>query len=209
MGNWTSQSPLTASRSNLTSSGYEPKLQSGITDVESVSLTPREGKISSTATPTKISQPISSVPASGTENQCRIKNQTLLSANDSTKKDVITEPIFGVTLSFVHSFIEDNGGRSAFEGKDTTWVCDNIIVQKYKDSDGRSVCKQLRLSKPKVIGMNEEIKWFISHAWKYKFLDVVDALAYTLRQLKEPEDVIIWFDLFFSSSIRKTHSYFV
>ena len=120
-----------------------------------------------------------------------------------------SEPIFGVKLSFIHSFIEENGGRSTFEGKDTTWVCDNIIVQKYKDSDGRSVCKQLRFSKLKVIGMNEEIKWFISHAWKYKFLDVVDALAYTLRQLKEPEDVIIWFDLFFSSSIRKTHSYFV
>ena len=34
---------------------------------------------------------------------------------------------------------------------------------------------------------------FVSHAWKYKFLDVVNALA---RHLKDEPDTFIWFDLF-------------
>ena len=34
---------------------------------------------------------------------------------------------------------------------------------------------------------------FISHAWKYLFLDVVDALLY---HFQHESDIIIWFDLF-------------
>jgi tetratricopeptide (TPR) repeat protein len=38
-----------------------------------------------------------------------------------------------------------------------------------------------------------EAKVFISHAWKYEFLDVVDALMY---HFKDEADIIVWFDLF-------------
>ena len=38
-----------------------------------------------------------------------------------------------------------------------------------------------------------EAKVFISHAWKYEFLDVVDALTF---HFKHEADIIVWFDLF-------------
>jgi hypothetical protein len=34
---------------------------------------------------------------------------------------------------------------------------------------------------------------FISHAWKYTFLDVIDALV---NHFQSTPDIIIWFDLF-------------
>jgi hypothetical protein len=37
---------------------------------------------------------------------------------------------------------------------------------------------------------------FVSHAWKYKFLDVVDALKSHFNASEEMDSVVIWFDLF-------------
>ncbi len=37
---------------------------------------------------------------------------------------------------------------------------------------------------------------FISHGWKMKFLDVLDALRFHFREKSKTEDIILWFDLF-------------
>ena len=37
--------------------------------------------------------------------------------------------------------------------------------------------------------------WFYSHAWKYRFLDVVNAAKLFFRQIPE-EDPVLWFDIF-------------
>lgn len=144
------------------------------------------------------------------------ENKPIITYNEISNYKTPTlqmETIFGIKLSYLHSFIEKNGGRDFFNGKDTSWVCDNVIVKNYKDNYGLSVCQQLYSSEPNCVGINKDIKWFVSHAWKYMFLDVVDSLTYTLKPLEskpdEPYDVVIWFDLFslHQSGKRETVSY--
>ena len=44
---------------------------------------------------------------------------------------------------------------------------------------------------------------FISHAWKYKFLDVVDALK---SHFKATPDIIVWFDMFSNNQLKAAKS---
>ncbi|MFN9909593.1 MAG: hypothetical protein ACK56F_26330, partial [bacterium] len=46
-----------------------------------------------------------------------------------------------------------------------------------------------------------EANVFISHAWKYKFLDVVDAL---LHHFNDRPDIVVWFDLFSNNQHQAT-----
>ncbi len=102
-------------------------------------------------------------------------------------------PREGIRLSHIHDFIYLFGGRSAFEGLTTSDVCDNVI----KPATGHvqvSYCEML-------MDQQEDEEWltvgpaqvFISHAWAYKFLDVVDALFF---HFKNKQNIFIWFDLF-------------
>lgn len=157
-------------------------------------IAPKNMSTSIKASTSAVSTPVTEGQACHVSVHEEIVDQSSVSTQMTTpRKD---ETIFGIKLSYLFLFVKENGDRSFFEDKSTAWVCDNIIIKKYKDSDGLSVCQQLRHSKPDVVGTNEQIKWFISHAWNYKFLDVVDALSYTFRRLDESEDVIVWFDLF-------------
>jgi hypothetical protein len=75
----------------------------------------------------------------------------------------------------------------SFEGLTvtTTDVCESI-VKPLTAASQCSYCDVLgSTSKPAQV--------FISHAWKFKFLDVVDAL---LHHFRDSPDTIIWFDLF-------------
>jgi len=98
-------------------------------------------------------------------------------------------PKHGVRLSYYAQFVEECGGRDALQGLTTTEVCDTFV----KPATARlqaSYCDLLAWQDHGAVGMASV---FISHAWKYVFLDVVDALLYHFRD--EP-GIVVWFDLF-------------
>ncbi|KAJ3059277.1 Kinesin light chain 3, partial [Rhizoclosmatium hyalinum] len=66
---------------------------------------------------------------------------------------------------------------------------------------GLSLCAQLYLEADNPISsVSKDAKWFISHAWKYKFLDVVSSLFHFAQKHNlDPATTIIWFDLFSNS----------
>eukprot|EP00605_Chrysophyceae_sp_TOSAG23-4_P000662 GSChrysophyteH1.ASY1.ANO1.744.1 assembled CDS len=105
-------------------------------------------------------------------------------------------PTVGVKLSVFLKFIEDNGGRDAFVKKPfvkepltTTDVC-NKFLKPITSEKEQSYCEYLQEQKSPDVG---EASVFISHAWKYTFVEVVDALEHHFSN--EP-DIFIWFDLF-------------
>ena len=99
-------------------------------------------------------------------------------------------PKGGVRLSFFNEFIQQCGGRDACIGKTTSDVCSEIIM-KLTGSYACSVCDLLHALNHTAYAGKADV--FISHAWKYHFLDVVDILE---DHFKDRPDVIIWFDLF-------------
>jgi hypothetical protein len=130
-------------------------------------------------------------------------------------------PKHGLTLKEILKFIEKNGGKERFKDMTTTQVCDEVLKVATKDhqcsycelllledvdSDGdasitnhhqRSIgidyVANVRRKESKKDGSVGKAEVFVSHAWKYKFLDVVSALEY---HFKDTPDIIIWFDLF-------------
>lgn len=108
--------------------------------------------------------------------------------NNSQPASTLPFPKDGISMSAIDEFMEFCGGKHLFYGLTTTDA--NIEAQKpvtyaYK----MSFCDYLlHTNKP---GVKKPIA-FISHAWKYKFLDVLDAVRNHYRD----QDPVIWFDLF-------------
>ena len=71
----------------------------------------------------------------------------------------------------------------------TTDVC-NKFLKPITSEKQQSYCEYLQEQNSPDVG---EATVFISHAWKYTFVEVVDALEHHFS--KEP-DIFIWFDLF-------------
>lgn len=98
-------------------------------------------------------------------------------------------PKTGVKVSHLGTFIAQCGGRAALRGLTTTQV--NDAHQKPLTFSAQSSYCNLLLSQGDAACGTASV--FISHAWKYVFLDVVDALEHHFRHAP---DTIIWFDLF-------------
>jgi tetratricopeptide (TPR) repeat protein len=98
-------------------------------------------------------------------------------------------PKHGVKLRHYDEFIQLCGGRNRLKGLTTTDVCDQFIKPMTMHIQG-SYCDLLTQQNHPAVGT---ARVFISHAWKYKFLDVMDALLYHFRH---DTSIIIWFDLF-------------
>ena len=100
-------------------------------------------------------------------------------------------PKAGVRLKWIiEEFIPSCGGREKLLEMTTGQVCENIT--KYRTRMEKvSYCQML-----KAAGRNDAYadtaSVFVSHAFEYKFLDTVDALAFHLQD--EYEEVIIWWD---------------
>merc|ERR1711991_317115 len=135
-------------------------------------------------------------------------------------------PLEGVKLKVFLDFIEEMGGRQVFyktvfeKEKSRSWgfcpcfsrsvlkakevpltttdVC-NMFLKELTAAKAQSYVEYLTERNSPDVGMATA---FIFHAWKYNFLDVVDALQYHFSS--EP-DVYIWFDLF-SNNQHKTSS---
>jgi len=85
------------------------------------------------------------------------------------RKDTLPFPRVGIKLSSVDSLINECGGRSVLEGLTSTDV--NNMYQKPQTIHKKSsYCDYLKTRDPNSVGAQV----FISHAWKYKFLEVVD-----------------------------------
>ena len=101
-------------------------------------------------------------------------------------------PKEGVRLSYFNDIIDSFGGRTALAGLTTTDVCNNF-VKPACEALKASYCDYLSQTQIKHSCPVGKATVFISHAWKYVFLDVVEALQYHFR---DDPDVIVWFDLF-------------
>lgn len=106
-----------------------------------------------------------------------------------------SEDLLGVKFSYFEQFIAENGGRETFTGKTTSEINATVLAP-ICDRNGMSVCQQLLQQKSSFVG---KPAWFISHAWSYQFLDVIEAVGLTLRRRDGEDkyrDVVIWFDQF-------------
>jgi tetratricopeptide (TPR) repeat protein len=109
------------------------------------------------------------------------------------EKETIPFPKYGIRLSYLIEFIERITGndRSKLVGKTTDAVSREFVVPLTKEQ-ACSYCELLLFQEHPAVGI---ATIFISHAWRFQFLDVVDALTGHFARSKE-KDPIIWFDLF-------------
>ncbi|GFH55193.1 TPR-like protein [Chaetoceros tenuissimus] len=110
-------------------------------------------------------------------------------------EETIPFPKNGIKLSYLlNEFVEECGGRKALKGKTTTDVNEDFVKPFTKDYE-QSYCDMI-LEKAKdnddLNGVVTTATVFISHAWKYKFLHVLDALK---DHFKDEPDKIVWFDI--------------
>jgi hypothetical protein len=96
----------------------------------------------------------------------------------------------GVTMKFLDEFIDSHGGESFFYGKSTTEVSDNLISRLTAES-GLAYCTLKKNEGSKEV---RDATIFVSHAWRYKFLDLISALKYKLGD--EAKTEVLWIDLF-------------
>ena len=111
-------------------------------------------------------------------------------------------PRGGVRLSFFKEFISNPFWTPVqnydFNGKTTTSVCEDIVKLVTKQYEC-SLCDLLKALNHSAYAETADV--FISHAWKYTFLDVVDILEH---HFEGNPDVVIWFDLFCNNQHQAT-----
>lgn len=109
--------------------------------------------------------------------------------------DDIESPTLGISLSGILDFIETNGGKKAFSMLTTAQVCD-IFIKPATFTKRESFCDMQHRAQPSRVNAANV---FVSHAWGYQFLNVVDALENwvppSAPALKR-EDYFFWFDIF-------------
>jgi hypothetical protein len=114
----------------------------------------------------------------------------------------------GIRFSRLGEVIDMLGGRDALIGKNTTAVS-NEHLKPLTEASGMSLCDQLASQGGDLALFVAEGNWFISHAWSYQFLHVIEAITIFLETEKTKSDgrgeAVIWFDMF-SNSQHATHS---
>ena len=100
----------------------------------------------------------------------------------------------GVSLSLFDEIVESWGGAEGLEGLSTTEV--NELFQKPSTFDCGSSTVSMLLKEGRHLEKIGPANVFVSHAWKYIFLDVVKALKSHFCEEEQSQGVFIWFDLF-------------
>ena len=98
-------------------------------------------------------------------------------------------PMDGIPVNFLQEFINENGGDAAFEGLTTDDVKERFVVPKTLATQ-LSMCAQLKQEGDARV---ETATWFVSHAWRYKFLDLVQALEHFFAD--KGVSTVIWLDV--------------
>ncbi|KAF0717288.1 Aste57867_2385 [Aphanomyces stellatus] len=103
-----------------------------------------------------------------------------------------------LTLGFFKHFVEIHGGRDAFQGLTTTAVC-KTLVKPFTSASKLSLVDHVLQELPEAHKYVKHATWFVSHAWNYEFLDVVDALTDFFDdqdEINDSDDVAVWFCMF-------------
>jgi tetratricopeptide (TPR) repeat protein len=147
------------------------------------------------------------------QSPCRVSYLGSSPTNDSPKCPLGTEPApdtplppfstLGIRYGKLDDVIELLGGEDALWDLSTDEVCTKYLKPLTKQS-GLSLCEQLQCSEPADSAQSTvaEANWFISHAWSYKFMDVIEAISEFMEKEYDAytrEDVVIWFDMFSNS----------
>jgi hypothetical protein len=101
-------------------------------------------------------------------------------------------PIDGAPFTFLREFIDANGGEAAFHGLTTDNVKDLLVVPLTQVTK-LSLFAQMKQDGDARV---QPATWFVSHAWRYQFLDLVRALE---AFFADRSGVVIWLDLFSTS----------
>ncbi|KAI8618074.1 hypothetical protein BC830DRAFT_1079451 [Chytriomyces sp. MP71] len=105
--------------------------------------------------------------------------------------DVNYFSIKGFSLSYFHELVEQWGGREALAGMTTSDIC-NDKIKPATASSGLSLSAQLYFEQPALV---KDAQWFVSHAWSYLFLDVLEALDLFCESSElDPATTHFWFD---------------
>jgi tetratricopeptide (TPR) repeat protein len=102
----------------------------------------------------------------------------------------------GIRFSRIHELYEMMGGLESLLGKKTRDL--KPLVQKLTRQSGLSLCSQLDACTTHC-GLVANSNWFISHAWDYKFLDVMEAVKIFVDKeydIHSTDEVVIWMDFF-------------
>ncbi|KAJ3106231.1 Kinesin light chain 3 [Phlyctochytrium bullatum] len=123
-------------------------------------------------------------------------------ANDPKSVEVDDDAINldGISLAYLHHFVDACGGRAALKDLTTADICTQFILPATEAAQ-TSACNVLTS-----FGRADAVSkasWFVSHVWKYPFLDVLDALD-TFFTGQAPATVFVWFDLFTNSQHNTT-----
>lgn len=102
--------------------------------------------------------------------------------------------LLAVSAQYLVDFVNENGGRSKI-GDMTTEDVRSFIVKIQTASQQQSFVERLlRQDKKHLVG---EATFFCVHAWKGRFIDLVDAVVDHLSQLGlDPSHEFVWVDLF-------------
>ncbi|KDO26841.1 hypothetical protein SPRG_08132 [Saprolegnia parasitica CBS 223.65] len=104
----------------------------------------------------------------------------------------------GVTLSFLDAFVESHGGYDVFATLTTRDV--NLqFLQPLTATSQLSLVDQLTVAHADVL----PARYYVSHAWPYNFLDVVESLHVFFSD-KPASDAVVWLDLFCNSQHTNT-----
>ncbi|ETV96681.1 hypothetical protein H310_10356 [Aphanomyces invadans] len=104
------------------------------------------------------------------------------------------QPSRGLTLAYFHRFVNDHGGRQAFDGLTTLDVCMRFVKPATQHANVSLV--DLVLSQPEGHQFAKPAEWLISHSWSYKFLDVVEAIDNFCLEHDLSHDTSFWFCMF-------------
>ncbi|KAH9074569.1 hypothetical protein Ae201684P_022374 [Aphanomyces euteiches] len=99
-----------------------------------------------------------------------------------------------VSLAYFHRFVEIHGGRDAFQDLTTEDVCDRFILP-FTESTKLSLVDHVS-QEPDGQQFVQPTQWFVSHAWSYHFLDVLDALDNFVDENNLDQRVAFWFCAF-------------
>jgi hypothetical protein len=103
---------------------------------------------------------------------------------------------FGVRLAFLRVFIAKCGGKAKLGGLSTFEVMERF-VKPLTEASQLSLCEQILSDGGEWARFVETARVFLSHAWQYPFLDVVEAVERRFQLgSTDPKDPVLWFDVF-------------
>ncbi|KAJ3334140.1 Kinesin light chain 3 [Blyttiomyces sp. JEL0837] len=112
----------------------------------------------------------------------------------TSNKESLNIPTWGINLGYLLKLVEACGGRQAIASLTTANVCKLLVKPLTTDHEG-SICDVL-IDQGRYDAV-QPANWFVSHAWEYDFMDMIDALASFFDDRDtDPNKVFLWIDLF-------------